>query len=153
MSFDEETENLKFLNTAIKQVKKFLAESQLQMQDMPYVLRAYGSIMDQSKEASKISHELEAYVLERAKKMTADMAANFAIFSVEYARDDKWVLLVEKVIAQNIDSLQNQEGGTAYLLEIMQGLQLSKHSTSKIFELLITRISKQIDQLSIDEQG
>lgn len=140
-----------FLTKAVKQVEKFLKDNSLDLEYLPYVMSCYGGANVEG--AADLILKLENYALDNFQELTAQQAANLIIMNGDIIESAELVEICEKVIAANIDSLQNEtHGGSSLLLEVLQGFQNSSHTRPKMLELLVARLAKDFADLSIPDQ-
>lgn len=87
----------KFLNDFAIEVSHWVNEGKIDMEDLPYILRAYqGENIEES--ADELLQELESYAVKYFKSMTANQAANLIINHGNYMKNAELVEICEKLV-------------------------------------------------------
>ena len=121
------------------------------LEELPHIMKAYHTANVEG-EYDLLIDMLEEYTLKNFMSMTPSLAAQLIITCGEHLHSAQLVEICEKLIASGLSQMYHQENGAETILLVYQGFLQSKHTRSKIIELLLENITENISKLSIESQ-
>lgn len=95
--------------------------------------------------------ELEKYAIDKFLSLTPNQCANIMVQNGPQILDPELVEICEKIVASGLDQISSQEDGASIVFETLKGFLSSNHSRTKIVELLVHRVVRDISVLSSEE--
>lgn len=150
-TIDEEATMSSFINKVQSRCLLWMKTNELELEELPDVLRAFhlnneGGIYDE------IIERLENYALKNFIGLTTAQAANLIIQNGYNLKNAELVEVCEKIIAPGINEMYLQDDGASTVLNLFKEFIQTKHARSKMIELLMDKISTNINMLNTQEQ-
>ena len=146
---DDEMKLESFVNSHESQLKEWIKSSQISFDDIPFILKA----VNVNECDVNIIHDIETDLVNNFTRITAVQAANLIIHCGQHIRNPELVEICEKLVVNGLDEVALHKDGPSMLLQVLFGFCSSEYTRYKVVEVLIAKITEDIDLLEESEQN